>query len=94
MAPKTRIDDLGREASLTPEPTEKGGRVVLDLAPYGVSVLRVADPHLKLASVSPRPTPAVLAEVKAKARELSERLERLSKQSQDAKGSSRPGPWS
>ncbi len=86
MAPKTRIDDLGREASLTPEPTEKGGRVVLDLAPYGVSVLRVADPHLKLASVSPRPTPAVLAEVKAKARELSERLERLSKQSQDAKG--------
>jgi hypothetical protein len=71
------VEDLGRGLRLAPVPEAGGGSLVLDLLPYGVSAIRVNAPRVRLSSVTPYPSPAVLAGMQARFNELAGQLARL-----------------
>jgi hypothetical protein len=72
------IEDLGRGLRLTPEPVAGGGsRLGLELLPFGVAALRVGSAGVRVASVTPHPSDAVLADMQARSNELASQLSRL-----------------
>ena len=75
--PSATVDDLGRGLRLVPEVVAGRSHVVLDLPPFGVAAIRVGAPKVELGSVTPYPSKAVIAGMKARFDELSGRLARL-----------------
>ena len=74
---QSEVEDLGRGFRLAPVAVPGGRNLVLDLIPFGLSAIRIAAPHGRLASLTEYPSEAVLAGMKAQSNELSERLARL-----------------
>ena len=73
------VDDLGRKLRLAPRAVEGGRQLVVDLAPFAVSAVRVDAPRAKLENPTPYPSEAVVATMEAKYRELSVQLGRLNR---------------
>lgn len=73
------VDDLGRKLRLAPRSVEGGRQLVVDLAPFGVSAIRVDAPRAKLEAPTPYPPEAVLAVMEARYQELSAQLGRLNR---------------
>jgi hypothetical protein len=74
--PKAVVEDLGRGVKLAPQAVEGGRRLVVDVAPFGLSAIRVAgDSTLDAAMLYP--PDAALASMEAQSRTLSERLATL-----------------
>lgn len=73
------VDDLGRKLRLAPRPVEGGRQLVVDLAPFGVSAIRVDAPRAKLEGPTPYPPEAVLAAMQARYQEISTQLARLNR---------------
>jgi hypothetical protein len=82
--PSAPIDDLGRGLRLAaqPSPDGKGRQLVLDLLPFGVSAIRIDGPGVRVASVTPYPSQAVLSSLEAQFNELSIQLARLNRRLQ------------
>ncbi len=74
------VDDLGRGLRLAPEAVAGGGRLGLDLRPFGVAALRVAAAPVHVAAVTPHPSEAVLADMQARSNELAGQLSRLGRE--------------
>ena len=73
------VEDLGRKPRLAPKPVAGGRQLVIDLLPFGVSVIRVDSPKVALADATPYPSEAVLTSMEAKYQELSNQLARLNR---------------
>ncbi len=71
------VTDLGRGIELDPERPVGQIRLVLELAPHGVSAIRIGSPEAELASTTPYPGPAVLDGMKAQYDDLHIALKRL-----------------
>jgi hypothetical protein len=71
------VEDVGRELRLSPVPDAGGRKLVLDLLPYGVTTIRVGAPRVRVSTVTPYPSAAVLASMKARFNELTSQLARL-----------------
>jgi len=71
------VEDLGRGVRLSPVPESAGRNLVLDLLPYGVAAIRVGAPRVRLSSVTPYPSEAVLAGMQSRFNELAAQLARL-----------------
>jgi hypothetical protein len=77
-APETAVvEDLGRGLRLAPTAEPGGRNLVLDLLPFGVSVIRVGSARARVASLTAYPSEAVLTGMEARSRELSLQLARL-----------------
>lgn len=72
------IDDLGRGLRLAPKAVGGESEVVLDVVPFGIAVLRMGSPQVRVTSVTPYPSEAVVASINAQYKELSGQLARLS----------------
>ncbi len=73
------VEDLGRNLRLAPRAVAGGRQLVIDLLPFGVSVIRVDAPRITLADATPYPSEAVLTSMEAKYEELSHQLARLNR---------------
>jgi len=73
------VEDLGRGLRLSPAPEAGGRNLVLDLLPYGVAAIRIGAPRVRLSSVTPYPSEAVLASMQARFNELAAQLARLNR---------------
>lgn len=73
------VEDLGRNLRLVPQAVPGGRQLVLDLAPFGISVIRVGAPKVQLAEITPYPSEAVLTSMEAQYQELSNQLSRLNR---------------
>jgi len=73
------VDDLGRGIRLEPEKGRNAIRLVVELAPFGVSAFKVGSPEVRLLPVIPHPGPAVLDGMKAQYEDLSTALARLNR---------------
>ncbi|WP_337175199.1 hypothetical protein [Paludisphaera sp.] len=74
--PKAVVEDLGRGVKLAPQSVDGGRRLVVDVAPFGLSVVRVAgDSSLDGAKLYP--PEAAIATMEEQSRALSERLATL-----------------
>lgn len=73
------VDDLGRKLRLAPRAVEGGRQLVVDLAPFAVSAIRVDAAGIKLDDATPYPSEEVLASMEAKYQELSIQLGRLNR---------------
>ncbi len=71
------VEDLGRGLRLAPRPEPGGRNLVLDLLPFGISAIRIGAQGVRVASVTPYPSEAVLTSMQARSRELSALLARL-----------------
>ncbi len=71
------VEDLGRGLRLTPAAEAGGRNLVLDLLPYGVAAIRVEAPRVRLSSITPYPSEAVLTTMQLRFNELSAQLGRL-----------------
>ena len=77
-APETAVvEDLGRGFRLAPAAEAGGRNLVLDLLPFGVAAIRVGAPGVRVSSVTPYPSEAVLTSMQARSHELSLQLARL-----------------
>ena len=85
------FDDLGRTARLRPEANAAGHHLVLDLLPFGVAAVRVGAADVKVASVVPYPSDAVLTSLQASYDEVSAQLSRLGRKV-DAEHTGPPNP--
>ena len=90
--PSAPVDDLGRGLRLVPEVVAGRSHVVLDLPPFGVAAIRVGAPKVELGSVTPYPSEAVIAGMKARYDELSGQLARLNGRPAPGEGSGPPNP--
>lgn len=85
------VDDLGRGLRLAPK-TERGeSHLVLELAPFGVSAVRVGAPAVAVNAVVTYPSAAVKAAMLAQYNALSALLARLNQGAGDASGPPNPG---
>ena len=73
------VDDLGRKLRLAPRTVEGGRQLVVDLAPFAVSAIRVDAAGVQLDDATPYPSEEVLAAMEAQYRELSIQLGRLNR---------------
>ena len=73
------VEDLGRNLRLAPREVDGGRQLVIDLLPFGVSVVRVDAPKIELEDATPYPSEAVLTSMEAKYQELSNQLARLNR---------------
>ncbi|APW63444.1 hypothetical protein [Paludisphaera borealis] len=78
-ADAANVEDLGRNLRLAPQSVAGGRQLVIDLLPFGVSIIRVDAPHVELAETTPYPSEAVLTSMEAKYQELSNQLARLNR---------------
>ncbi len=76
--PRAAVEDVGRGVKLIPQPAEGGRRLVLDVAPFGLSVVRVSA-ESSLDSAMLYPPDAALATMEARSRDLSEQLATLNR---------------
>jgi hypothetical protein len=75
--PASTVVDLGRGIRLDPEKGPETIRLVLELAPFGVSGIQVGSPDVTIARVEPHAGPAVLDGMKAHYDDLSLALKKL-----------------
>ena len=73
------VEDLGRNLRLAPQAVPGGRQLVIDLLPFGLSVIRVDAPGVELAETKPYPSEVVLTTMEAKYQELSSQLARLNR---------------
>jgi len=73
------VDDLGRGLRLAPRIDGDGRQLVLDLPPNDLTAIRVGAAHARLVQLTPYPSPAVMADMKARFNELSNQLARLNR---------------
>jgi hypothetical protein len=73
------VEDLGRNLRLIPGPVAGGRQLVVDVLPFGVSVIRVGAPGARLTGITPYPSEAVMTSMEARYRELSTQLARLNR---------------
>ena len=91
--PSAPVVDLARGLRLDPEKQPGQIRLVLDLAPHGVSAIRVDSPEVELASSTPYPGEVVLDGMKARHDDLQAALRRLDRiAAGDPAGSPLAGP--
>jgi hypothetical protein len=91
--PNAPVVDLGRRIELDPEKLNGQTRLVLELAPHGVSAIRVGSPEVAVASSTPHPGQAVELGMEAHYHDLSMALKRLDRlPNGEAAGSSNSGP--
>ncbi len=76
--PRAAVEDLGRGVKLVPRPVDGGRGLVVDVAPFGLSVIQVAADS-KLEAVKLYPPDAAIASMEAQSRALSERLTTLNR---------------
>jgi hypothetical protein len=73
------VEDLGRNLRLAPQAVPGGRQLVIDLLPFGLSVIRVDAPGVEFAEAKPYPSEVVLTTMEAKYQELSSQLARLNR---------------
>jgi len=73
------VEDLGRSLRLAPQAVSGGRQLVIDLLPFGLSVIRVDAPKVEFAEATPYPSEVVLTTMEAKYQELSNQLARLNR---------------
>jgi hypothetical protein len=71
------VVDLVRGIELDPEKLGGQTRLVLEMAPHGVTAIRIGSPEVSVASSTPHPGPAVLDGMKAQYDDLYTALKRL-----------------
>lgn len=76
--PRTAVEDLGRGLKLVPQPAEGGRRLVVDVAAFGLSLVRVSG-DASLDSATLYPPDAAMATMEARSRALSEQLATLNR---------------
>ncbi|MDG3003107.1 hypothetical protein [Paludisphaera mucosa] len=77
--PNAAVEDLGRNLKLAPQAADGGRRLVVDLAPYGVSVVRVGAADVVLEKQAIYPPEPVLAAMESRSLELSSQLALLNR---------------
>jgi len=91
--PTATVVDLARGIELDPEREGVQARLVLELAPHGVSAVRVGSPEVTVVSSTPHPGPAVLDGMRARYDDLHMALIRLDRPpGGEAVGPPRSGP--
>jgi hypothetical protein len=75
--PGSTVVDLGRGIRLDPEKGPGTIRLVLEMAPFGVSGIQVGSPDVTVASVTPHPGQAVIEGMQAQYNDLSLALKKL-----------------
>ena len=91
-APTARVFDLSRAQTLKPEADATGRHLVLELLPYGTWSVRVATLDVKVASVTPWPSDAVLTSMQTRYDELAAQLSRLTRGVENKEAASTVGP--
>jgi len=79
VPPGAAVDDLGRGVRLDPERGQGAIRLVLELPPFGVSTARVGSAGVRVASMVPHASLAVLDGMKAHYDDLDATLKRLNR---------------
>jgi hypothetical protein len=77
--PEAAVEDLGRRLKLAPQPVEGGRQLVIDLAPYGMSVVRVAAEGTAFEKPALYPPEPELARMKSRFQDLSAQLASLNR---------------
>ncbi|AMV39326.1 hypothetical protein [Planctomyces sp. SH-PL62] len=77
--PSAIVEDLGRRLKLAPQAADGGRQLVIDLAPYGLSVVRVGAAGASLEKPTLYPPEAVLATMEARFQDLSIQLATLNR---------------
>ena len=86
------VFDLGRGVRLDPERGNGLARLVVELGPFGVAAARFGSSEVRVESVTPHPSRAVLDGMQAQYEDLSTTLARLDRGDAVAPPSGHPGP--